>query len=111
MDYSIRIATREDAVKLVKHMSHRGHMLSTQDISSYAESTIVQALNQLVQVTSLGQGHRELKMHLLSQHMQQYLQESFSIYGITLSGVKVLVTHCDERLMKLISLKAFSLRE
>src|SRR5437667_3100498 len=79
VDYSIHIATREDAVKLVNHLSHRTHVLSTQDISSYAESTIVRTLSQLVQITSLGQGYRELQMHLLSQHMQQYLQESLSI--------------------------------
>ena len=91
VDYSIHIANCEDAAKLVQHIPHRVHTLSTQDVNAYAKPVIEHTLNQLVQATSLWSNHTELQMQELSQQVRQHLQESLSTYGITLDEVKVLV--------------------
>jgi EmrB/QacA subfamily drug resistance transporter len=91
VDYSIHIANCENAAKLVQHIPHRVHTLSTQDVNAYAKPVIEHTLSQLVQATSLWSNHRELQMQELSQQVRQHLQESLSTYGITLDEVKVLV--------------------
>jgi EmrB/QacA subfamily drug resistance transporter len=98
VDYSIHIANRADAVKLVEHIPHRVHTLSTQDINAYAKPVIEHTLNQRVQATSLWSNRRELQMQELSQQVRQSLQESISTYGITLDEVRVLVAPRDELL-------------
>jgi predicted MFS family arabinose efflux permease len=98
VDYSIHIANRADAVKLVQHIPHRVHTLSTQDINAYAKPVIEHTLNQLVQATSLWSNRRELQMQELSQQVRQRLQEALFTYGITLDEVRVLVAPRDERL-------------
>jgi EmrB/QacA subfamily drug resistance transporter len=108
---SIHVATCEDAVRLVQYIPYRGHTLTIQEISAYAEPVIEQALNQLVQVASLGQAQR-LQMQDLSQRVHLQLQSFLSPYGITLDEVNVLgLGPRDEAMKALLLLKAFGLSE
>ena len=109
VDYYIHVETRENAVRLVQHMPYRGHTLTTQEVNTYAEPVIEQAINQLVQITPLEQVNE--KIHDLSQIVSQHLQQFLAGYGISLDTVKVLVFPRDERMKALISLKAFGLSE
>jgi hypothetical protein len=97
VDYSISIATREDAIRLVEHMlPHRGHQgLDVQDISAYAKPII----------------ERGLQMQDFSQLVHQHLRQLLSTYGITVDEVKVRVAPRDELMKTLLSLKSFGLSE
>lgn len=109
VDYYIHVATKEDAVKLVQHMPYRGHMLTNDDVNVYAGPVVEQAINQVVQVTPLEQVNE--KIHELTEIVHQHLQDFLATYGITLDMVKVLVFPGDQRMIGLISLKAFGLSE
>jgi hypothetical protein len=131
VDYSISIATCQDAIRLVEHMlPYRGHQgLHVQDISAYAKPIIEQALNQLTQSTSLlsigslvraaGTGASPLtptyslgkEQPYFSQLVHQHLRQFLSTYGITVDEVKVRVAPRDELMKALLSLKAFGLSE
>src|SRR5438045_6193750 len=109
VDYYIHVETREAAVRLVQHMPYRGHALTTQEVNAYASPVIEQAVNQLVQITPLESVNE--KIHDLSQIVFQHLQQFLATYGISLDTVKVMVFPRDERMMALISLRAFGLSE
>ena len=109
VDYYIHVATKEDAVKLVQHMPYRGHVLTNDDVNVYAGPVVEQAINQVVQVTPLEQVNE--KIHELTEIVHQHLQDFLATYGITLDMVKVLVFPGDQRMIGLISLKAFGLSE
>ncbi len=109
VDYYIHVATKEDAVKLVQHMPYRGHVLTNDDVNVYAGPVVEQAINQVVQVTPLEQVNE--KIHELTEIVHQHLQDFLASYGITLDMVKVLVFPGDQRMIGLISLKAFGLSE
>jgi hypothetical protein len=123
VDYSISIATCQDAIRLVEHMlPYRGHQgLHVQDISAYAKPIIEQALNQLTQSTSLlsigslvraaGTGASPLtptyslgkEQPYFSQLVHQHLRQFLSTYGITVDEVKVRVAPRDELMKALLS--------
>ena len=109
VDYYVHCNTKDDAVLLVQHMPYRGHVLTTDDVNTYAGPVVEQAINQVVQVTPLEQVNE--KIHELTDVVHEHLQEFLSSYGITLDMVKVLVFPGDERMRELISLKAFGLSE
>ena len=112
VDYSIYVATCEDAVKLVQHMPYRGHTLSMREVSAYAEPVIEEAMNQLVLITPLGQTQGLQMRQDISQLVYQRLQPFLSNDGMTLDMVKVQgLRPRDERMKALISLKAFGLSE
>src|SRR5438874_12818988 len=83
--------------------------VTTQEVNTYASPVIEQAVNQLVQITTLESVNE--KIHDLSQIVYQHLQQFLSVYGVSLDMVKVLVHPRDERMKALISLKAFGLSE
>ena len=70
---------------------------------------VEQAINQLVQVTSLERVNE--KIHEITELVRGHLQDFLAIYGITLNDVKVLMRPSDERMRELISLRAFGLSE
>jgi membrane protease subunit (stomatin/prohibitin family) len=109
VDYYIHVHTRDDACALAQHMPYAGHMLTTDQVNSYAGPVVEQAINQLVQVTPLEQVNE--KIHDLTQIVHEHLQEFLSTYGITLDLVKVLVFPSDQRMRELMALKAFGLSE
>lgn len=86
VDYSIHVATRDDAARLAQHMSHRGHTLNTQDINAYAGPVIEHALSQLVRVTSLGLAGSRTRTNPIptvsdqGQKLQNYHNRSSIIY-------------------------------
>jgi RND superfamily putative drug exporter len=107
VDYSLHVATREDAVKLIEHIPYRGHTLSTQALNAYTGLAIEQAVNQIMQATPLL--HMLEKRKELSQLVYRQLQQLLLSYGITLDEVNVLVTPRDEHIKALLSLRAFGL--
>jgi hypothetical protein len=109
VDYTIHIATREDAIQLVQRMPYRGHTLTIQEINAYAGPLIEQAMNQLVRAIPLEL--MDKKRPDLSRLVFQHLQGFLSSYGITLGVVNVLVWPYNEHTKALISLKAFGLSE
>ncbi len=136
VDYSIHVATREDALRLVQHMTNRSHPLlgpvgsglapeqglHIADINAYVEPVIKQKLNQLVQIPSLhpvraGIGAAEtehahdqrLQMQEMSQLIHEQLRQVFFTYGMTVDKVKVRVVPRDEDMKASRSLKDFRL--
>jgi EmrB/QacA subfamily drug resistance transporter len=110
--YSIHVATREDAVNLVKHMPYRSHTLSMQEVSTYAGPVIEEAVNQLVLITPLGQTQGLHMRRDISQLVYQRLQSFLYHYGMTLDMVKVQgLTPRGEHMEASISLKASGLSE
>ena len=87
IDYSIRIVAPDDAVQFIQHMPHGSQTISTQDMSTYTEQIIREAVGQLVQFTPLEQING--KVQELSQVVHQRLQKFLSTYGITLEAVNV----------------------
>src|SRR5580658_433086 len=109
VDYYVHIDSKEDAVKLVTHMPYQGHFLTADALNAYAGPVVEQAVNQLVQVTPLEQVNE--KIHEITALIRGHLQDFLTIYGVTLSDVKVLMRPRDERMRELISLRAFGLSE
>ncbi len=109
VDYYIHVNSTEDALKLVQHMPYKGHMLTGNDVNSYAGPVVEQAVNQVIQVTPLEEVNE--RIHDITDLIKQHLQEFLEAYGITLNDVKVLIFPRDERIKTLISLKAFGLDE
>jgi hypothetical protein len=104
VDYSISVATREDALRLVEHIPpYWDHQrLHVQDISAYAKPVIEQAMSQLTQSTpllSVGPQMEAigLQMQALSQLVRKHLEQFLSCYGITLHTVHVSVSPYNER--------------
>jgi membrane protease subunit (stomatin/prohibitin family) len=109
VDYYVHVDSKEDAVKLVTHMPYQGHFLTADALNAYAGPVVEQAVNQLVQVTPLEQVNE--KIHEITALIRGHLQDFLTIYGVTLSDVKVLMRPRDERMRELISLRAFGLSE
>jgi hypothetical protein len=109
VDYTLHVATREDAVQLVEHVPYRGQTLSTKDLNAYAGPVIEQTVNQLVQVTPLLQV-QNLRQDL-SQVVHRQLQEFLFSYGITLDEVKVQVSSRDGHIKARPQLPAFGKSE
>src|SRR5262249_33742405 len=96
VEYSIHIATREDAIRILQRMPNESHTLILRDIHALAGPTIKQVVTRILHVTPL-----ELVNTItpgISQLIHQQLQSFLSNYGITLDGVQVLVASRDERL-------------
>jgi hypothetical protein len=90
VDYTIHVATSENAIQLVKHMPCSGHTLSIQEVSTYIGPIIEEAVNQLARSTSLGPvGSGGQMIQDISQLVHQHLKQSLSSYGITLDVVEV----------------------
>src|SRR6202012_90724 len=51
------------------------------------------------------------RIHEITELLRGHLQDFLTVYGITLSDVKVLIWPRDERMRELISLRAFGLSE
>ena len=109
VDYYIHVETAQDAVKLVQHMPHDGHVLTAEAINAYAGPVVEQAVNQIVQLTPLEQVNE--KITDIGELVRGHLQEFLSTYGITLNDVKVLISPRDERMRELLSLRAFGMTE
>lgn len=111
VDYSIYVATCEDAIQLVQRIPHLGHTLTIGDINKYTRSVIEGTVNQLVQVTPLDLLQGLQMMHDLSQLVHQRLRPFLFAYGITLDTVKVLVTSRQENMKGAVAPKVSSLSE
>lgn len=109
VDYSIGIATCEDALRLVKYMSYwshpfaQVHALHIRDIDAYVRPIIEQAVNQLVQITPLLLLDR--KSQDASQLVHRNLLQFLANYGITLDRVQVQIAPRHERRTGLLSQK------
>ena len=110
VDYSLHVATCEDAIRLVKHMPYLGHTLSTREINIHVGPIIGDVVNQLILITPLEQV--KSKMQDLSQLVYQHLQAFLSTYGMTLDTVNVHgLNPRDEQLQGLVTVKASGLSE
>ena len=109
VDYYFHVASKEDAVALVTHMPVADHLISADQVNTYATPVVEQAINQLVQVTPLERVNE--RIHDISELVHSHLQDFLKVFGITLDMVKVLIFPRDERMRALISLKAFGLSE
>jgi membrane protease subunit (stomatin/prohibitin family) len=109
VDYYVHVDTAQDAVKLVTSMPYQGHVLTAEALNSYAGPVVEQAVNQLVQVTPLDQVNERIGE--ITELVRGHAQDFLSVYGVTLSDVKVLIRPRDERMRELISLRAFGLSE
>jgi RND superfamily putative drug exporter len=89
VEYSIHIATREDAIRLLQHVPSQSDILILRDIHAHTGPIIKQVVQQLLQVTPSEQVNT--KIPDLPQLMHQQLQSYLSNYGITVDGVQVLV--------------------
>jgi membrane protease subunit (stomatin/prohibitin family) len=109
VDYYFHVASKDDAVALVTHMPVADHLISGDQVNTYATPVVEQAINQVVQVTPLERVNE--RIHDISELVHAHLQDFLKVFGITLDMVKVLIFPRDERMRALISLKAFGLSE
>ena len=109
VDYYFHCTNKDDAVALVTHMPIADHLISADQVNTYATPVVEQAINQVVQVTPLERVNE--KIHDITEMVHSHLQDFLKVFGITLDMVKVLVFPRDERMRSLISLKAFGLSE
>jgi len=109
VDYYFHVASKDDAVALVTHMPVADHLITADQINTYATPVVEQAINQVVQVTPLERVNE--RIHDISELVHSHLQDFLKVFGVTLDMVKVLVFPRDERMRALISLKAFGLSE
>jgi membrane protease subunit (stomatin/prohibitin family) len=109
VDYYFHCTNKDDAVALVTHMPIADHLISADQVNTYATPVVEQAINQVVQVTPLERVNE--KIHDITEMVQSHLQDFLKVFGITLDMVKVLIYPRDERMRALISLKAFGLTE
>lgn len=109
VDYYFHCTSKDDAVALVTHMPIADHLISADQVNSYATPVVEQAINQIVQVTPLERVNE--KIHDITEMVHSHLQDFLKVFGITLDMVKVLIFPRDERMRALISLKAFGLSE
>lgn len=107
VSYYVHVESRENALQLLQHMPVNGHTITAQDINRYAAPIIEQAINRVVQVTPLASLNE--RMDQLTQVIGEQVQQTLSIYGITLNDVKVLVTPTDDRMRELIGFTTFGL--
>ncbi|WP_206880908.1 SPFH domain-containing protein [Alicyclobacillus mali (ex Roth et al. 2021)] len=105
----VHVDSKEDALKLVQHMSMSGHYVSMKEVNWYAGPVIEQSINKIVQLTELERVNERMPeiLELVKEHLQEFL----SVYGLTLNDVKALVYPRDERMKELIALRAFGLSE
>ena len=108
-DYYFHVKSKEDAVSLVTHMPQNDGGVTLDAVNAYAGPVIEQAVNQIVQVTPLESVNE--KIQVITQLVHDNLQDFLRVFGITVDTVKVLVMPKDERMRRLISLKAFGLSE
>jgi membrane protease subunit (stomatin/prohibitin family) len=108
-DYYFHVKSKEDAVALVTHMPQSDGGVTLDAVNAYAAPVIEQAVNQIVQLTPLERVNE--KIQVITQLVHNHLQEFLRVFGITVDTVKVLVMPKDERMRKLIALKAFGLSE
>jgi len=109
VDYYFHCTSKDDAVALVTHMPIADHLISADQVNTYATPVVEQAINQVVQVTPLERVNE--KIHDISEMVHSHLGDFLKVFGITLDMVKVLIFPRDERMRALISLKAFGLSE
>jgi membrane protease subunit (stomatin/prohibitin family) len=109
VDYYFHCTNKDDAVALVTHMPIADHLISADQVNTYATPVVEQAINQVVQVTPLERVNE--KIHDITEMVHSHLQDFLKVFGITLDMVKVLIYPRDERMRALISLKAFGLSE
>ena len=108
-DYYFHVKSKEDEVALVTHMPQNDGGVTVEALNAYAGPVIEQSVNQIVQVTPLERVNE--KIQTITQLVHDHLQDFLRVFGITVDTVKVLVMPKDERMRKLISLKAFGLTE
>ena len=108
-DYYFHVKSKEDAVALVTHMPQSNGGVTLEEVNAYAGPVIEQSVNQVVQVTPLERVNE--KIQVITQLVHDHLQDFLRVFGITVDTVKVLVMPKDERMRRLISLKAFGLSE
>src|SRR5712664_465216 len=103
VEYYVHVDTPQGAVNLVTHMPYSGHVLTTDQLNTYAGPVVEQAVNQIVQLTPLEQVNERISdiVELVRGHLQDFL----AIYGIVLNDVKCLIRPRDERMRELISLR------
>ena len=109
VDYYFHCTNKDDAVALVTHMPVADHLITADQVNTYATPVVEQAINQVVQVTPLERVNE--KIHDITEMVHTHLADFLKVFGITLDMVKVLVFPRDERMRALISLKAFGLTE
>ena len=109
VDYYFHVKSKEDAVALVTHMPQNDGGVTLDSLNAYAGPVIEQSINQIVQLTPLERVNE--KIMVITQLVHDHLQDFVKVFGITVDTVKVLVMPKDERMRKLISLKAFGLSE
>jgi membrane protease subunit (stomatin/prohibitin family) len=109
VDYYFHVKSKEDAVALVTHMPQTDGGVTLDALNAYAGPVIEQSINQIVQLTPLERVNE--KIMVITQLVHDHLQDFVKVFGITVDTVKVLVMPKDERMRKLISLKAFGLSE
>jgi membrane protease subunit (stomatin/prohibitin family) len=85
------------------------HLITADQINTYATPVVEQAINQVVQVTPLERVNE--KIHDITEVVHSHLADFLKVFGITVDMVKVLIFPRDERMRALISLKAFGLTE
>jgi len=108
-DYYFHVKSKEDAVALVTHMPQNDGGVTLDALNAYAGPVIEQSINQIVQLTPLERVNE--KIMVITQLVHDHLQDFVKVFGITIDTVKVLVMPKDERMRKLIALKAFGLSE
>jgi membrane protease subunit (stomatin/prohibitin family) len=108
-DYYFHVKSKEDAVALVTHMPQNDGGVTLDSLNAYAGPVIEQSINQIVQLTPLERVNE--KIMVITQLVHDHLQDFLKVFGITVDTVKVLVMPKDERMRKLIALKAFGLSE
>ena len=109
VDYYFHCTSKDDAVALVTHMPVADHLITADQVNTYATPVVEQAINQVVQVTPLERVNE--KIHDITEMVHTHLADFLKVFGITLDMVKVLIFPRDERMRALISLKAFGLTE
>jgi membrane protease subunit (stomatin/prohibitin family) len=109
VDYYFHCTNKDDAVALVTHMPVADHLITADQVNTYATPVVEQAINQVVQVTPLERVNE--KIHDITEMVHSHLADFLKVFGITLDMVKVLIYPRDERMRALISLKAFGLTE
>jgi membrane protease subunit (stomatin/prohibitin family) len=109
VDYYFHCTNKDDAVALVTHMPVADHLITADQINTYATPVVEQAINQVVQVTPLERVNE--KIHDITEMVHAHLADFLKVFGVTLDMVKVLIYPRDERMRALISLKAFGLTE
>lgn len=107
VDYYIHVDSRDAALDLITHLPFNGHLIDTKEIADYAGPAIEQSVNQVIQVTKMGNVNEHIGdvRELVKQHLADFLR----VFGITLNDLKVLIVPKDERMRELISLQAIGL--